>query len=118
MTLKSTDVTRAFPKPTAQVQPHFDALGPDMTVEFLLAFGGAEITVSRNPQGRSDLEKLVGHEAAKALGERWHLLQRRVPLAQKWLAKALASRGLSTAAIARRLRVADTTVRRWLKVAG
>ena len=112
------DITRAFPKPTAQVQPYFEVLGPDLTVDFLLTFGGAEMTISENPQGRSELEKLVGHEKTKALGQRLHLLQRRVPLAEKWLAKVLAWQGHGTATIARRLRVSDTTVRKWLKEAG
>jgi hypothetical protein len=50
------DVTTAFPKPDAQVQPYFEVLGPDLMVDFLLTFGLSEMTISENPQGRSELE--------------------------------------------------------------
>ncbi|MDT8857169.1 helix-turn-helix domain-containing protein [Paracoccaceae bacterium Fryx2] len=112
-----TELARPFPRPTAQVQPYFDVLGLDLTVDFLLTFGGAELAVSGNPQGRSRLESLVGADKARALGKTRHLLQRRVPLAKAWLAAVLDWKGHSTAEIARTLRASDTSVRNWLKAA-
>lgn len=113
-----TERSLPFPKPTAQVAPWFGVLGEDLIVPFLLGFGGAELRLARDPRGRSRLEALVGYERAKALAERDHLLPARVPLAKAWLAQVLFARGESVAEIARRLHVADITVRAWLRRAG
>jgi len=43
-----------------------------------------------------------------------HLLQRRVPLANPWVAACLHVQGLATNEIARKLRITDVTVRRYL----
>lgn len=110
-----TQLSRPMPRPTAQVQPYVDALGADLAVRFLLTFGGAEMAVSANPKGRSRLEALVGPEKARALAEQADLLQRRVPLAKRWLAAYLAWQGHPAAEIARQLRVTDSSVRGWLK---
>jgi Sigma-70, region 4 len=109
------DLARPVPKPTAQVAVYYEVLGLDLTVDFLLAFGGAELNIPDNPQGRSQLEKLIGADKTRALARELHRLQRRVPLAAKWLASVMAWQGHSTAEIARRLRTTDSTVRRWLK---
>ena len=112
------EITRAFPKPTAQVQPYFEVLGPDLTVDFLFTFGGAEIFVSDSPKARSRHEKLIENEMTKALGERLNPGPSRVPLAERRLAQVLSFQGHSSATIARQLRVSDTTVCKWLKAAG
>jgi hypothetical protein len=108
-------VATPHPKPTAQVAVYYEVLGLELTVEFLLTFGGAELNIPENPQGRSQLEALIGTDKTIALAAELHRLQRRVPLATRWLAQVLAWQGYSTAAIARRLRVSDKTVRGWLK---
>ncbi|MFP3383612.1 hypothetical protein [Tritonibacter sp. SIMBA_163] len=77
--------TLPLPKPTAQVQPYFDALGSELTVQFLLQFGGSELFIPQNPKGRSRVEKLVGTDNVRALANVAHLLQRRVPLANAWI---------------------------------
>ena len=108
-----------MPKPTAQVAPFFDVLGPELTVQFLLQFGGAEMAFEHAPKGRGVVEMLVGTVKAKALSEsRARYGQRRVPLAKRWLAQMLCWQGHSAADIARTLRVSDVSVRRWLKEAG
>ena len=109
------ELTKPFPKPTAQVAPWFDVLGPELTVRFLLTFGGAELHLAKDPRGGGRLEALVGYEKAKLLAARDHLLPSRVPLAKPWVAAALAWEGHTVAEIARRLHVTDTTVRGWLK---
>jgi hypothetical protein len=40
------EVGRPFPKPPAQVQHFVEVLGPELTVQFLLAFGGAELYIA------------------------------------------------------------------------
>ena len=80
-----------------------------------MQFGGADLTVAKDPKGRSQFEAVVGPDRAKALAALDHRLQPRVPLAKRWLATGLVVRGLSTAEIARTLRVSYTSVRSWLK---
>ena len=109
------NIDRPLPRPTAQVKPYVDILGYVLAVTFLLTFGGAEMTLSANPRGRSRLAAVVGHDKAKALAEQSHLLQKRVPLAKRWLTAYLAWQGHSAAEIARQLRVTDSSVRAWLK---
>jgi len=106
---------RAFPKPPAQVAPFVDILGPELTLQLLLRFGGAELYIPQNPTGRSRLETLIGRDKIKALAQSDHLLRRRVPLANPWVAACLHFQGIATNEIARKLRITDVTVRRYLK---
>ena len=107
---------RPMPKPTAQVEPYFEVLGPELTVAFLLQFGGAELHFATDPKGHGAVEKLVGTEKAKALAtSRNRALQKRVPLAKRWLARMLNWQGRSAADIARTLRATDVSARGWLK---
>jgi len=108
---------RPMPKPTAQVAPFVEAMGHELAIAFLLRFGGSEPTLPKSPCGRSEAERLVGPEALAALARRAHLLPRRVPLANRWLAACLFAQGHSTSEIARRLRASDVSVRRWLRTA-
>ena len=110
------EVARPMPKPTAQVAPYFEVLGADLTVQFLLQFGGAELYLSRDPKGRSAVESLLGPDKLQALAKSNHrALQRRIPLAKRWLAQMLDWQGNSTSSIARTLRVTDVSVRLSLK---
>lgn len=106
----------AFPKPTAQIEPFHQVLGPELTIAFLLQFGGAPLTLSENPQGRGALEHLVGEARARELALTCaHLTKKRVPLAKRWLAQALKVQGHSNAQIARTLRATDVSVSGWLR---
>ena len=109
-----TQLARPMPQPTAQVAPFFDVLGLDLTITFLLAFGGADLNLSENPRGGM-VEALVGYENARALGQIAYRVPRRIPLAKRWLTHVLAWKGQSVAAIARTLRVSEVSVRAWLK---
>ena len=60
----------------------------------------------------------MGHEKAAGLAEKVGDLKMRIPLAKPWLAAVFAWQGESTAEIARRLHVIDSSVRRWLRAAG
>ena len=104
-----------MPQPTAQVARYVEALGADMAVRFLLAYGGAELYIANDPKGASSHERLIGYDAAKRLAAVAHRLPRRVPLAKRWLVGMLAWQGQSTAEIARTLRITDVTARRFLR---
>ena len=105
----------AYPRAPAHVEPFVAALGPALTIRFLIAFGGAELHIADRPRARSAWAAFVGPEAAQRLADRAHLLPRRVPLGNPWLARCLAAEGHPTAEIARRLRASDTAVRGWLR---
>ena len=106
-----------IPRPPAHVEPYVTALGAEAAVQFFLHFGGAELSIPRNPKPGSDLVESMGMEASLALcalAQRT-ILQRRVPIPKPWLARYLkAVDGLSHAAIARKLHAADISVRRWV----
>lgn len=106
-----------MPKPTAQVAAYVEILGADLAVTFLLTFGGAELHLAQNPKGKGQVETVIGLDKARALAAQDHRLQRRVPLAKKWLAQMLNWQGHSTAQIARTLRTTDVSVRRMLQTA-
>jgi hypothetical protein len=105
----------AYPKPPAQVEPYFRVLGPDLTVDFLLQFGGAPIYMAENPKGRGQLERLYGSDkAAELAASCGHLFKKRVPLAKRWLARMLHWKGHTKVQIARTLRASDVSVSAWL----
>lgn len=106
---------RPFPDPPAQVAPYVAILGPELTVQFLLKFGGAELYIPQSPQGKGRIEALVGREKTKQLSGAAHLLQPRVPLANEWVAACLHYQGIAISEIARQLRVTDVSVRKFLE---
>ena len=106
------DPASLVPKPTAQVEPYVTALGHDLAVKFLLAFGGAEIRVPINPTSRSKVAQFIGRKKTIALAHTAGV-PRRAPTARKWLAMALVAEGLSVGEIARKLHVTDVAVRKW-----
>lgn len=110
----STALAQPMPRPPAQALPYVEALGADLAVTFLLTYGGAEMTLSATPAGAAHVA-MIGPERAAALAAQADRLPKRVPLANRWLAKMLAWQGASTAEIARRLRVSDSTVRAYLR---
>lgn len=105
-------------KTPVQIAPIVDVLGIDGTVDFLLEFGGAELSFSRNPRETSQLVQLVGLENARELGVVAAILPDRIPLQKRWLTAVLHSKGLSINQIARKLRIQDKTVRAYLNGLG
>lgn len=109
------DVSRPIPRQTAQVAPYVEVLGSDLSVDFLLRLGGAEIAFSKEPRGASQMSAMIGLDSEAALHAHRRVGPRtRIPLAKKWLAEMLRWRGFSAAEIARTLRASDVSVRRWL----
>ena len=104
---------RPFPRTPAEVEAYVAILGPELTVQFLLSFGGAEMYIPADPKTRSRVAALVvGKEKTAELARSDHLLPRRVPLATSWLAACLHAQGWPVAEIARRLRITDVTARK------
>jgi len=106
--------TSHYPLPGANVEPYVQALGADLAIDFLLNFGGAELSLPKVPKGKSEVERLIGPVYLLRLSEAFDGQRHRVPLATRWLAQCLSIQGLSAASIARRLRVSDVTVRKYL----
>jgi hypothetical protein len=110
--------TAPMPRPPAQVLPYFETLGLELTVTFLLTFGGADLYLAADPKGKSEVEALIGAANLAALAARRNapksVMQSRVPLAKRWLTEVLNWQGYSNAAIARKLRITTNTVGRYL----
>jgi hypothetical protein len=102
------------PRPPAHVEAFVRVLGTEGAIEFLLAFGGAELYLPEVPTPKSKLVQLVGLEKARALVDASAYLPRRIPTAKPWIAAVWASQSVAKAEIARRLHVTDVTVRSWL----
>ena len=77
-------------RPPAQAEAYVSVLGVDGAIAFLLAFGGTEIYLARNPQARSRVAALVGRDKAEALAVACEGLPRRVPLCKPSLVNRLA----------------------------
>lgn len=84
-------LARPMPRATAQVEPYVEVLGAELTVLFLLQFGGAPLHFSVDPWAGNAVVHRLGHEKTKALATSTNrVMQRRVPLAKRWLAQMLA----------------------------
>lgn len=103
-----------YPRPPAHIEAYVEILGPELAFEFLMEFGGAELYLAAAPK-RSRLAHTIGVDKAAALAEQAYRLPARVPVAKRWLAQVLKSKGLSNAEIARKMHVTDVTVRAYLK---
>ena len=103
------------PRPPAHLEPYVRVLGVDLAIEFLLAFGGAELYLSENPTPRSRLVQLVGMDRTRALAQALDCLPRRIPTGKPWIASVWRTRSLPVSEIARKLHVTDVTVRRYLQ---
>ncbi|WP_417691528.1 hypothetical protein [Roseibium sp.] len=97
----------------AHIAAYVEILGPELAVDFFLAFGGSEVYLSDRPRSSMLLE-LTGPEKAAILAKVLGHGYVRIPIPKPWIAEVLIGQGLSKAAIARQLHVDQTTVRRWL----
>jgi len=97
----------------SQLLPYLEVLGPDTAVDFLLAFGGSPVYLAAKPTLRSDVARLIGVDKARKLAREIGPGHVRVPLCKPWLAHRFRQGGMSVVAIARKLHVDATTVRRW-----
>ena len=103
-----------YPPPPKAAQRFVDAIGVEAAIDLMLSFGGSEIFLPSKPTNRNALERAIGLRNIEKLVASSVEMKTRVPLANKWLAKCLYAQGLSKAAIARKLRITDVRVRRYL----
>lgn len=103
-----------LPRAPAHVQPYLDALGPEAGVAFLLEFGGSKLYLARDPEGRSEVEALVGRARMQALSAMRPGEVIRVPTCRRWLAHVLAARGMAVNRICRKLHVTDVAIYKYL----
>lgn len=97
------------------LQPYVEALGEDLTLTFIMRFGGSPVYLPSSDNTQSEVSAVLGAEGIKALANVFGPGQiARVPIAREWTIRKLKSRQWSTLAIARELRVTDETVRRVL----
>lgn len=104
-----------YPRHPANLDVFVETLGPALTVEFLLKFGGCTLYFPNDPKGKSEAEALIGASRLKALGARLSSNRSRIPTARCWVAHALRAEGRSIAEIARRTGRTDVAVRNYLK---
>ncbi|MBJ3783396.1 hypothetical protein [Devosia sediminis] len=99
----------------AHIQPYVDVLGLDLTIDFLLAFGGAPLYLpSERTQTDSRLAEVVGADKAVALGKQLGRGTVRVPIQKRFIAACLLAKNVPIVEIARKLHVSDVSIRRWL----
>jgi hypothetical protein len=104
-----------IPRPPAHIEPYVAALGAERAVRFLLAFGGADFYIAKDPKGASKAVEVIGLDGLRALSEIRDRLQYRVPTGKNWIARYLSVvEGKSKAEIARTLHSSNTSVTRWL----
>jgi hypothetical protein len=104
-----------IPRPPAHIEPYVAALGAERAVRFLLAFGGADFYIAKDPKGASKAVDVIGIDGLRALGEIRDRLQSRVPTGKNWIARYLfIVEGKSKAEIARTLHASTVSVNRWL----
>lgn len=105
------------PPPPAHVLPYVEIMGLDRAVEFLLEFGGSEMTFGDKASGRSMVAKRFGLDVAQGLSTAFHegRIGRSIPIPKAWLARVLFARGLSVNEIARKLHASTVAVRRHVR---
>jgi hypothetical protein len=104
-------------RPPAHVEPYLRLLGADRAVAFLLAFGGQRLYLPQRPGGASQAEALLGSDGMAALCSMRPGEVIRVPTCRCWLSHELRARGLPVSEIARKLRVTDVAVWKYLRTA-
>ncbi|MGV8953802.1 MAG: helix-turn-helix domain-containing protein [Cypionkella sp.] len=104
-----------IPRPPAHVEPYVTALGAERAVRFLLAFGGADFYIAKDPKAGSNALEVIGLDGLRALSDIRDRLQYRVPTAKNWIARYMhVVEGKSKADIARSLHTSINSVNRWL----
>ncbi len=102
-------------KTPKNLEPYIEALGEDLTLAFIMRFGGSPVYLPSSEATDSEIKTVLGADGIKALAKIFGPGQiGRVPIAREWTVRKLKAHHWSTLAIARELRVTDETVRRIL----
>jgi len=104
-------------RPPKNVEPFVEILGEELCIRFLLAFGGAPIYLTDNPQSGNRVAGLVGQRKTAELADRFgSRLSVYIPTPKHWIAAALHSRGVAVQEIARTLHCSIPTVRKYCRL--
>ncbi len=98
----------------ANVSRFIDVLGEDLTLDFLLKFGGTPVYLAITPRPNSPVVECVGYDKASKLGRSLGPGAVQIPTAKPWMAVKLKEKGFTGIAIARLLHTDSRTIRRWL----
>jgi hypothetical protein len=94
-----------------------DLIGDAATLALIELHGGTRVHVPRAPHEHSKLATEIGLPAARALAARWGGGDLKVPLARYWRSRIYRARGMTAAAIARRLGITEGQVWTYLRAA-
>lgn len=108
---------------SAEIEPqaelYVNVLGLELAATLFLNFGGTVVYFANRPQEHAALSQTIGSDACERISAELTRRSRepwaRVPLANLFLARFLRSQGNKTAQIARKLRISDWSVRRYLQ---
>lgn len=104
----------------AEIALYVEELGHVLAIELFLTMGGAYCYFAVEPAPGSEISRVIGAEGVSRIGRRLKASDRpganrvRVPLAKAWVARYLFAEGWTIADIARRVRVSDVTVKKYL----
>jgi hypothetical protein len=102
------------PPPPHEIRWLTDALGVEATISLLDKFSGSRVYVPTVPNEGCPLAQAIGLDAALALAAIKGGETIKPPAAKAWLTRVYKAQGLSQAAIARKLRIDESTVARHL----
>lgn len=103
-----------IPPPPHEIRWLTDALGVAAALVLMEQFSGSRVYVPREPNQGSPLALAIGLEAARALAAIKGGETIKPPAAKAWLSRVYKAQGLSGSAIARKLRIDESTVARHL----
>lgn len=106
-----------LPPPPAELAHLSAHLTPEQLLALVEEHGGARLYIPHQPPVDSPVARVVGLEAARALGAALGGNTIKVPAAKHWRIRCLKAQGLSYNQIARRLGIGQSAVHRNLHAA-
>jgi len=106
--------TVQLPKPPAHVAVFSDLIGVELTIDFLMEFGGARCHIPKRPNNDHEMVLVIGRENVELLANCPDIPDR-IPLAKPWLSRCFRARGDKIVNIARKLKTSDGNVAKWTK---
>lgn len=104
-------------KVPAHIEGYMEILGEDLTMKFLLRFGGS-VTYLPATTSRQDsaITEAIGTELAVKLGQRVGPGLVNIPLAKEWIARNMFyNKGLKINQICTKLHMSQPTIRKYIK---
>jgi hypothetical protein len=95
-----------------------ELIGPAATLALIEAAGGTRIHIPQSVNQGSQLARMIGLEAARALTTWRPREDVKIPLAKVWRIRIYRAEGLSYPAIARKLGIGEAMVHKHLQIGG